>query len=125
MVSSEFRDSSSRTFTDLLRCLRGAKAREESKKAKKQAAIEAASKPSAWAVDDDEDGMGFFANTTSKPALEEDEDMGSVGGTETPKKKPAAPRKRKVDLDEHGQPKPKRKRRTKAEMEAARARGEK
>lgn len=50
--------------------------------------------------------------------------MGSAGGSETPKKKPAAPRKRKVELDEHGQPK-KRKRRTKKEMEEARARGEK
>lgn len=111
------------THTDLLTD-RGAKAREDSKKAKKQAALEAASKPSPWALDDDEDGLGFFSNGI-KASIDDDEDMGSVAGSETPQKKPAAPRKRKVELDEQGNPKVKRKRRTKAEMEAARARGEK
>lgn len=97
---------------------RGAKIREEGKRAKKQVL----SKEPAW-LDDDEDASSFFAN--DRPAAIQDDDdtpVDSIAGSETPKPAPA-PRKRKTELGEDGQPKPKRKRRTKAEMEAARAAG--
>ncbi|TNY22117.1 putative DNA helicase INO80 [Rhodotorula diobovata] len=99
---------------------KGAQKRELNRREK--AAAAAADKPSFDLGADDEDGMSFFANVNQTAAAEDDADQPPASGSETPQAKPkAAPRKRKVELDENGQPKQKRKRRTKAEMEIFRA----
>ncbi|GAA6008831.1 hypothetical protein JCM11491_003799 [Sporobolomyces phaffii] len=112
---------------------KGAAKREETKRQKKAAALEEAAKPSPWDVGaDDEDAFSFFANPNQTAAHDDDIEQpaspsgsaaGSVasGSVASEAKPKAAPRKRKAELDENGDPKPKRKRRSRAEMEVFRA----
>ncbi|GAA5883208.1 hypothetical protein JCM16303_007306 [Sporobolomyces ruberrimus] len=108
---------------------KGAAKREETKRQKKAAALEEAAKPSPWDVGaDDEDAFSFFANPNQTAANDDDVEQpasptASVASTSVaPEVKPkAAPRKRKPELDENGEPKAKRKRRSRAEMEVFRA----
>lgn len=72
--------------------------------------------------------MSFFANVNQTATNDDDTDQppasgpasGAASGTETPQTapepKPKAPRKRKPDFDENGNPIQKRKRRSRAEM---------
>ncbi|GAA5984905.1 hypothetical protein JCM11641_003621 [Rhodosporidiobolus odoratus] len=117
---------------------KGAAKRQENERIRQQEAAELARQKPAWEMQDDEDAFSFFANPNQTAAHDDDGDQppgsdsgtpapsGSASGTATPAAaadgaaKPKAPRKRKVELDENGQPKAKRKRRTKAEMEVFR-----
>ncbi|GJN89724.1 hypothetical protein Rhopal_002712-T1 [Rhodotorula paludigena] len=107
---------------------KGALKREETKRQKRAAA--AAEQKPAWDMPaDDEDGFSFFADVNQTAAADDDAEQPAGSGSETPQapgtpaaaKPKAAPRKRKAEVDENGEPVKKRKRRTKAEMEIFRA----
>lgn len=122
---------------------KGALKREETKRQKRAAA--AAEQKPAWDMPaDDEgvspppscicficsplyrlaDGFSFFADVNQTAAADDDAEQPAGSGSETPQapgtpaaaKPNAAPRKRKAEVDENGEPVKKRKRRTKAEM---------